>query len=69
MSAFLKSLSSVAKIAVVFVLVWFIYLLFFVKNQAEFYFGIALLVFVTLPTVFVMYSKTNKIFTTFFTKS
>ena len=62
MNIFSKSLATIAKIVLAFVLVWATFLIFFVKSKAEFYFGISLLVLITLPTIFVVYFKTNKIF-------
>jgi len=62
MNFFVKSLVAVGKVFVAIVLLYFTLLLFYQKTLSDFYFGIALLVFVTLPTIFVVYFKTNKIF-------
>jgi len=59
---FKKSLVSVGKIIVAIILVYFTYLLLLVKTRGELIFGICLLIFITIPTFFVVFLKTNKIF-------
>jgi hypothetical protein len=60
MNIFTKSLVSIGKIIVAVALVWFTILIFMQKNIGQVYVGIVLLVFVTLPTIFVVYFK-NKV--------
>lgn len=57
MNIFTKSLVLVGKIIVAVVLLYFTYLLFLQKDWQGIYFGLALLFFVTLPTIFVVYFK------------
>ena len=60
MNIFLKSLASIAKIIVTLALIWFTLLLFWQKGWDGIIFGIVLFVFLTLPTIFVVYFKKNK---------
>lgn len=56
---FIKSAVSVWKVIVAIFLLWCTSLLFSQKNTAQIYFGIVFLVFFTLPTIFVVYFKSD----------
>ena len=56
---FLKSAISVAKILVLFLLAYLFVGIFFAKNTSQLLIGFFILIFITLPTVFIFFFKDN----------